>query len=132
MTSLRPARLTPVLVCLGGLMIAGPMLLAQQPQQNPPPAPANQNNNPFENVPQASPTAPANRAPVTPPNRPLQTPPAPAPGTPPAVQAPQFETPAAPPANPAAPGEKLAPDVIEAIEFRGSRRVPQDTLRALI
>jgi len=138
MISLRPARLTQVLVCLGGLMIAGPLLFAQQPQPNAPqqntrpPAPANQNNNPFENVPQAAPNAPANRAPVAPPNRPLQAPPAAAPGTPPAVQAPQFETPAPAAANPAAPGEKLAPDVIEAIEFRGSRRVPQDTLRALI
>jgi outer membrane protein insertion porin family len=148
MISLRPLRLTQVLVCLSGLTIAGPMLLAQQPQPNtpqpqqntpqqtaprqtPPPAPANQSNNPFENVPQATPAAPANRAPVTPPTRPLQTAPAPAPGAPPPVQAPQFETPAAPPVNPA-PGAKLAPDVIEAIEFRGSRRVPQDTLRALI
>src|SRR5665213_2740447 len=47
----------------------------------------------------------------------------------PAIQAPQFETPTA--AQPAAT-QKLAPDVIEAIDFRGSRRVPQDTLRALI
>ena len=40
-----------------------------------------------------------------------------------------------PPPQPAptpANGETLAPDVIEAIEFRGSRRVPQDTLRAII
>jgi len=44
------------------------------------------------------------------------------------------ETPAAKPA--AAPQDATVegpiPDVVEAIEFRGSRRVPQDTLRALI
>jgi outer membrane protein insertion porin family len=127
MTLLRPARLTPVLVCLSGLLTAGSLLLAPPTllaQQNTPPA-TNQNN-PFENVPQAQPNTPTPR-PSTPQTPPPQTP-AP-PGTPPAVQAPQFETPA--PAN-AAPGEKLAADVIEAIEFRGSRRVPQDTLRALI
>ena len=33
---------------------------------------------------------------------------------------------------PSAPEQPLAADTIEAIEFRGSRRVPQDTLRALI
>ena len=122
MTLFRPQRLTRVLVCLGGLLTSGILLLAQQtPPANP--------NNPFENVPQATPAAPA--APPSTPNNPLQ-PPATPPGAPPAVQTPQFENPVVTPANPATPGEKLAPDVIEAIEFRGSRRVPQDTLRALI
>src|SRR6185437_3130416 len=62
-------------------------------QQSQPQQPANQNQNPFENVP----TAPNPQLP------------------------PKIET---------KPGQPS--DVIEAIEFRGSRRVPQDTLRALI
>ncbi len=126
MNSLRPQSLTRVLVCLGGLLAAGPGLLAQQ---NAPPA-GNQNN-PFENIPQASPSTPAPR-PATPATQtpPANTPPANTPPTP-AIQTPQFETPT--PAQPnAAPGATLASDVIEAIDFRGSRRVPQDTLRALI
>jgi outer membrane protein insertion porin family len=128
MNSFRPVRLTKVMVCLSGLLIAGQLLPAQQ---NTPPPPANQNN-PFENVPQPQQNTPANRPPAQP-NLPPQRPatPAPVPGTQPGVQAPQFEAPAPPAAAPAA-GQKLAPDVIEAIEFRGSRRVPQDTLRALI
>jgi len=127
MTSLRPSRLTRVLVCLSCLMAAGSILLAQQT-----PPPAGNQNNPFENVPQASPSTPAPR-PATPGTTPPVTPPANPPAAPgaPAIQTPQFETPA-PAAAPATPGETLAPDVIEAIEFRNSRRVPQDTLRALI
>ena len=50
----------------------------------------------------------------------------------PAPQAPQFEAP-----QPVAPGEPpagpaVAANVVEAIQFRGARRVPQDTLRAMI
>ena len=123
MTLLRPQRLTRVLVCLGGLIAAGPAVLAQQ---NTPPA-GNQNN-PFENIPQSGPAPPPARTPAAPAN------PAP-PATPaaPAIQTPQFENPTpAQPVPAATPGETLAPDVIEAIEFRGSRRVPQDTLRAMI
>ena len=138
MTSLRPLRLTRVLVCLSGLTVAGSILLAQQatpPATQPATPPAGNQNNPFENIPQTVPGTPpaparppANPTPVTP------TPATPAPANPanPAIQPPQFENPAPAPANPATPGQTLAPDVIEDIEFRGSRRVPQDTLRAMI
>jgi outer membrane protein insertion porin family len=140
MTSLRPQRLTRVLVCLSGLTVAGSILLAQQTTP-----PAGNQNNPFENIPQ---TVPGTPAPARPPATNPATPAPPAPTTPaapatpapttpgapanPAVQTPQFENPVPPPANPATPSQTLAPDVIEAIEFRGSRRVPQDTLRAMI
>ena len=101
--------------------------------------PAGNQNNPFENIPQTTPGTPA-RPPATPlPSNPLAPVPAapatPAPAAPanPAVQTPQFENPVAPAqVNPATPGETLAPDVIESIDFRGARRVPQDTLRAMI
>jgi outer membrane protein insertion porin family len=130
MTSIRPLRLNRVLVCLSGFIIAaGPILLAQQAPQTAPqttPPPATNPNNPFENIPQAVPTAPAPRTPAPAPTTPAPTRPAA-----PTVQTPQFETPPAA-AQPAATAPTLAPDVIEAIEFRGSRRVPQDTLRAMI
>src|SRR6266699_3229094 len=114
MTLLRPMRLNSVLVCLCGLMTV--VLVRAQNPPNPPagqqpplaPQPAQQQNrnNPFENVPQAEPPKP-------------QQPP----------QQPQFEAPKAP-----EPGQlpALGDNVIEGIEFRGARRVPQDTLRAMI
>jgi outer membrane protein insertion porin family len=80
---------------------------AQQPPAGQPPRPPN----PFENVPEAAPPQPP---------QPGQ-PPAPAPGQP------RLETPA-PPAVPIQPSGQI----IESITFRGARRVPQDTLRALI
>ncbi|MBZ2184834.1 MAG: outer membrane protein assembly factor BamA [Bryobacter sp.] len=97
------------------ILASAPDSVAQPP--SPPPAkpkPAN----PFENVPSSAPA-----------EAPKQQPP-PAPG------APKLES--VTPAKPAAPAPEARPadtpveDVIEAIEFRGSRRVPQDTLRALI
>ena len=56
-----------------------------------------------------------------------------APAKPPAgaVKPPASETPAAPAVD-AVAGPVVVPDVVEIIEFRGARRVPQDTLRALI
>src|SRR5579863_5448332 len=79
---------------------------AQAPAAAPPkPAPAK--NNPFETVPQGA--------------EPAAQPPAPA-GQTPGLQAPKS----------AAEPEQAFEDVIESIEFRGVRRVPQDTLRALI
>jgi outer membrane protein insertion porin family len=78
----------------------------QQPAQPPAPKPPN----PFETVPQSK-EEPAPK-------------PAPAPAQPPAQSAP--ETPRA-----TRPGQ-LPPNVIEAIEFRGARRVRQDTLQSLI
>ena len=72
--------------------------------------------NPFEQVPQApAQPQPGEPKPVAPAKPRLESP-APA------------ATPQAPAATPAGPVE----DVVESIEFRGSRRVPQDTLRALI
>ncbi len=87
-------------------------LLAQQSQQQaPPPKPAPQQKkaNPFEAVPEAAP-------PETPQAKPSQA-------------KPVLETPKA---AEGAPKPAAVENVIEAIEFRGSRRVPQDTLRALI
>ncbi|MCU1263355.1 MAG: surface antigen [Bryobacterales bacterium] len=104
----RPQRLTAVFVCIQGLISLTPAR-SQSPaaQQSPaaPPAPQQKKPaNPFETVPQE------------------QTPPKPTP--------PPFE---APKVAPAPPGAKpVAGNTIAAIEFRGSRRVPQDTLRAMI
>ena len=84
-------------------------VVAQQPAPQAPPAQAPpQNKNPFEAVPQtAEPAKPA---------QPGQTPK-------PALEAPK-------------PVEEVKPvaleDSVEEIQFRGARRVPQDTLRALI
>ena len=121
------------------LVFCAPILIplrAQQPPQQPPaqPAPAPQGQpqqptqpppaqtprppNPFENVPEAAPPQqpprPAQPAP------PVQ-PPQPAPGQPRLEQPPQPTLPVQP-----------SGQTIESITFRGARRVPQDTLRALI
>lgn len=114
--SLRTPHLRLFAVFLATLCLATSTLAQNPPPQQPPtpakPKPAN----PFENVPSSAPT----EAP-----KPEQQPPAPkAP-----FEAPSEAKPEAPPAK--AEGEPVE-DVIEAIEFRGSRRVPQDTLRALI
>src|SRR5258708_38781833 len=55
--------------------------------------------------------------------------PAPPAGQPPA---PAGQPPAPQPAKPAVETPQAFEDVVESIEFRGVRRVPQDTLRALI
>src|SRR6185436_15629752 len=79
----------------------------QEPQQEPKKA------NPFETVPQS--------APAPQPPKPQQ----------PGEQAkPQLEAPK--PTAPEAQPTVTAGNVVEAIEFRGARRVPQDTLRAQI
>jgi len=95
-------------------------LLAQQAgqptpvSQTPPPQPAKPKPaNPFENVPSSTPVEAPKPAPQTP-------------------AKPQLENPAQAPTTVAVPADTPAEDVIEAIEFRGSRRVPQDTLKALI
>ena len=121
MNLIRPMRLTSTVVCVCGLLAVAPVRAqnAQNGQQQPapprttaPPAPAPQNrgNNPFENVPQAAPNQP--------PAQPAQPP-----------AAPQFEAPKPTESTQQPP---VAADVIEGIEFRGVRRVPQDTLRAMI
>ncbi|HEV2201484.1 MAG TPA: outer membrane protein assembly factor BamA [Bryobacteraceae bacterium] len=85
----------------------------QPPAAQPPAAQPPKTNNPFETIPQSAEPAPPAR-PAAPPT----TPPAPRVETvKPAEEAPQslsFE------------------DVVESIEFRGVRRVPADTLRAMI
>src|SRR5450432_806891 len=102
--------LTTVLLCL--CFCAPFVAVGQQPK---PPAPTTQTpapnkQNPFETVPEsvepAKPAAPG-QAPV-----------------PPAFEAPK--------AAPAEPKPENLENTVEAIEFRGARRVPQDTLRALI
>src|SRR5512146_1498551 len=105
MTCHRPRGLAIALVCI--CLLAG-TALAQQPAPAPP-----QNRNPFESVtPSVAPTAPQPQPPKV------------QPGKPPSP----FEVPKAE----EAPKPAAAEDVIEAIEFRGVRRVPQDTLRNLI
>ena len=85
----------------------------QTPAQTPPGAPAQPPKSPFENVPVSPEGAPP----------PLQQP------------AQQQQRPAQPQMEAPKPVEAAKPragEPIEAIEFRGARRVPQDTLKALI
>jgi outer membrane protein insertion porin family len=100
------------LFCLWAAALPTAVVCAQQPQapapQQPKPPQEPKPPNPFETVPEAT----------EPPK------PEPAPAVKPEV--PKVE--AAKPAEAGAPPE----NIIEGIEFRGSRRVPQDTLKALI
>lgn len=106
----RQACLSAVLVCV--CLVASPLAAQQQPAP-PKPAPPKQQN-PFETVPEV----------------PVQ---APKPQQPPPGAKPQLEQPKPPEeSKPGLVTPGVVPNVIEAIEFRGSRRVPQDTLRALI
>ncbi|HYO83966.1 MAG TPA: outer membrane protein assembly factor BamA, partial [Bryobacteraceae bacterium] len=93
--------------CLTALVVCAASSLAwaqSNPPQQPSPAKPKPAQSPFESVPTT-----------------------PQPATP---AKPQLE---APKAAPQQPGVTAAPEsIVEAIEFRGSRRVPQDTLRALI
>ena len=94
-----------------GQAAPGTQAPAVAPAKPQPPQPPPAKNNPFETIPQGAEPA-----------KPAAQPPSPA-GQPPGLQAPK----------PAAEPEPVAfEDVIETIEFRGVRRVPQDTLRALI
>ncbi len=139
MTSIRPQSLNRVLVCLGGIASFVVPLFGQAAGQTAPPAqppaqtqtqpPPVKPANPFETVGQPG-TTPPQAAPQTAPKpaAPAVQPPAQAP-----AQQPALEKPAAAPAAPVAPaGPAVAENVIETIQFRGARRVPQDTLRALI
>lgn len=120
MNLLRPMCLNSALVCICGftavLYAQAPAPQPQTPpaQQQPATPPAPQTNNPFETV------QPANPVPAPPPAAPSQV-------TPPQFETPKPPAPGEPPAGPA-----VAENVIESIQFRGARRVPQDTLRALI
>jgi outer membrane protein insertion porin family len=103
----RRLRLLAFFVCSAiSLSIAG----AQQAPPQPAPAKPKPAQNPFEAVPQTQEPAPAKPQPAKPGQIQLETPR-------PATEPPKAVAPA---------------DVIADIEFRGSRRVPQDTLRALI
>jgi len=102
---------SPLLAQQGQTAPAGTQAPATAPAKPQPAQPPPAKNNPFEAVPQGAEPA-----------KPVAQPPAPA-GQAPGLQAPK----------PAAEPEPQAfEDVIETIEFRGVRRVPQDTLRALI
>jgi outer membrane protein insertion porin family len=106
----RPGRLPVSVLCSAVLLVGMGVREAaaqQQPPQQPPKPP-----NPFENVPQGAPETPKPAQPA----QPTQPPP------PAAAQQPAVVTrPGQPPEN-----------IVESIEFRGARRVRQDTLQALI
>jgi len=127
MKLLRRARLALASACLCASMTlslpaqqppAQPVPAQQTPAQPAPPAQPPRNQNPFENVPQGTPP-PAPGQPAAPPAAP---PPPVQPG-----QQPQLEVPK-PPETPLQPSGQI----VESTEFRGARRVPQDTLKALI
>ncbi|MCC7154823.1 MAG: outer membrane protein assembly factor BamA [Bryobacterales bacterium] len=127
----RRGSLRALLLCsltLGGAVLPVPAQTPAQPAQSPKPAPQPKKS-PFEEVAPATPAAqpPKPAEPKKP--SPFETVP-----QEPKPEAPKPEAPK--PAETPKPGEPAAPvevaNVIEAIEFRGSRRVPQDTLRALI
>ena len=105
-----------------------PALVAQQPPAGQPPAQPQQQQTPPATPPKASPfeTIPTAPQPTPPPATPAA--PAAAPAAQPGQQRPQLETPKE------APTAALNPNgqVIESFEFRGAKRVPQDTLKALI
>src|SRR6185295_6315361 len=99
------ASILPLLAALIGLP-AAPLFSQQQPAPQQPKPP-----NPFEQVPPAQESAPA---------KPL----------PPKPEAAKPATPGAP--APSATADRPPSDTIESINFRGARKVPQDTLRAMI
>jgi len=114
-----PACFCVISICPALLAQAPAQAPAQPPTQTPPPAPPKPS--PFETIPTEQQPVPLPAPPVAP-----VAPIAPAAAQP--GQPPQLETPkeaAAPVVNPNG-------QVIEAFEFRGAKRVPQDTLKALI
>src|ERR1035438_3908010 len=121
----RRLRLVVIPACFCVISI-GPALSPQQPPASQPPAQP-QTQTPPATPPKPSPfeTIPAEQQPA-----PAPAPPA-APVPPPAAQqapSPQLET----PKQEAAPAVNPNGQVVEAFEFRGAKRVPQDTLKALI
>ena len=115
-------------LCLGGLG-ASAQQAQTPPAQTPPPQqtpaqPAPQPRNPFEDVPGTT-AKPAQQPPAQQPAQPSPLENVPnAPNQP----APQLETPKPAPGAP----QPVTGEVIKAIEFRGARRVPSETLKALI
>jgi outer membrane protein insertion porin family len=128
MIFIRRIRLVAVSACLCALALVRLDAQTPAPASQNPSAPAEKkpakqspetpkSTSPFESVPQA----PAEQQPPSTP--------APKPATAKPGQPPQMEQPKAPEAPKVQPGQDQA---VEAIEFRGARRVPQDTLKALI
>jgi outer membrane protein insertion porin family len=99
---------------IAGLLAIGPLFSQQQPAPQPPKPP-----NPFEQVPQAQEPEPPKPQPPKPqaakPAAPGPTTPGTTPGT-----------------APGAASDRPPDDTIESINFRGARKVPQDTLRAMV
>ena len=106
--------LNPIVICLLAILPAlfiAPLAFGAQATPAPQtPAPKPPAGNPFETVPQSQEVKPDAPKPVE--------------GAKPQLENPKLATPEAAPTE--------VQDIIEAIEFRGSRRVPQDTLRAMI
>ena len=129
MKSPRRVRLLAISVCFcaSAILQVGAQTPPAQPQQAPAKPPAGTPQQPQS--PQQSPAQPATPQTTTPPRNPFENVPETAPPQQPAQPAkPQLE-------NPAQPGQaKVAVngEPVEAIEFRGARRVPQDTLKAMI
>ena len=105
------------------LVLTGPFEAVAAAQQTPPPAPPTE----------------APKPPATKPASPFESvtqqaePPKPSPAKPgPFETVPAKPDEAKPEADDAPLSPDEVPDVVEAVEFRGARRVPQDTLRALI
>src|SRR5271157_2783331 len=131
--TLRLRGLAALFICLPVIFFAtaasgsGAALQSQPaPQTQSPPPPAPKTPNPFETVPTQDTTQPpANQQPAdqTKPPTPFHTVPQ---GKEQAKPAPAPEA-----AKPEQPAVAFS-DVVESIEFRGARRVPQDTLRTLI
>jgi outer membrane protein insertion porin family len=119
----RPGRLRAILLCSAVLSSVAFLPGAPQSTQQPAPGqqPRPQQQTPPQQPPQPRPPSPFETVPTAP-----EQPPAEAPKPAPAQAPKPAETPAA-----AQPGLPLQ-DIIESFEFRGARRVRQDTLQALI
>ena len=135
--TIRPRSLAALLICLPVIFLASAAAASgaapqsqPAPQTQSPPPPAPKKPSPFETVPStdtAQPPADQKPADQTKPPSPFQT-------------VPQGQEQAKPAPPPVAPAEAAKPeqpaaefaDVVEGIDFRGARRVPQDTLRSLI
>jgi outer membrane protein insertion porin family len=123
--TLRPRSLAALFICLPVIFFASASVGRAAPQSQPalqtqtPQPPAPKKPNPFETVPTPQ---------STPPPTDQNKPPAPLQNVPQSKEEPK---PAPQAAKPEQPPAEVA-DVVESIEFRGARRVPQDTLRTLI
>jgi len=107
-----PQSVFPLLAVVCVFLLTGSLYSQQPPAAPPKPQPAKPGTqNPFETVPQSVEPAKPETAPAKP-------------------GAPQLEAPK-PAAETPAPAGKVE-NVVELVEFRGARRVPQDTLRAMI